>query len=256
MRVLILSDIHANLEALNAVVEAAPHCDQVWNLGDVVGYGANPNEVIEIASSLGSVVVRGNHDKACSGVDRLDSFNPIAARAAAWTHSVLTLEHLEWLRQLPLGPIVTGNPQASCAHGSPLDEDQYLVTLQDAAPSLVHAPTRINFFGHTHIQGAFATNGEDLFHIVPEYGGRGAEEYELPLREGARYLINPGSVGQPRDRDWRAAFAIFETEQVDDSLTAQRVTFYRVPYDVERAQQKIRDANLPDRLASRLAEGR
>lgn len=256
MRVLVLSDIHANFEALNAVVEAVPHCDQVWNLGDVVGYGANPNEIIEVASSLGSLFVRGNHDKACSGIDRLDSFNPIAARAAAWTHSVLTPEHLEWLRQLPAGPIVMDNPQASCAHGSPLDEDQYLVTLQDAAPSLAQAPARINFFGHTHVQGAFAANGEDWFHIVPEYGGSGAEEYELPLREGATYLINPGSVGQPRDRDWRAAFAIYETEQVEGRATARRVTFYRVPYDVKRAQQKIRDANLPDRLASRLAEGR
>lgn len=263
MRVLVLSDIHANLEALNAVLEAAPRHDQVWNLGDIVGYGANPNEVIEIARSLGSVFVRGNHDKACSGIDGLESFNPIAGRAAAWTNSVLTPENLEWLRQLPAGPIMAGNPQASCAHGSPLDEDEYLVTFRDAAPSLVNAPTRVNFFGHTHIQGTFAVaevavaaNEEDLFHIVPEYGGNGPEEYELPLRKSARYLINPGSVGQPRDRDWRAAFAIYETEQVDDSTTAQRVTFYRVPYDLSGAQQKIRDASLPDRLATRLAEGR
>jgi len=264
MRILILSDIHANLEALNAVLEAAPAHDQVWNLGDIVGYGANPNEVIDLSRSLGSisacgirsVFVRGNHDKACSGVDGFESFNPIAAHAAAWTHSVLTPEHLEWLRQLPAGPITIENSQASCAHGSPLDEDQYLVDLNDAHLPLASAPARINFFGHTHVQGAFATNGEDWFHIVPEYGGDGPEEYELPLRENARYLINPGSVGQPRDRDWRAAFALYETEQIDANILAQRVTFYRVPYDIEQTQQKIRDANLPDRLATRLAEGR
>ena len=158
--------------------------------------------------------------------------------------------------QLPAGPIAIENSQASCAHGSPLDEDQYLVDLNDAHLPLASAPARINFFGHTHVQGAFATNGEDWFHIVPEYGGDGPEEYELPLRENARYLINPGSVGQPRDRDWRAAFALYETEQIDANTLAQRVTFYRVPYDIEQTQQKIRDANLPDRLATRLAEGR
>lgn len=256
MRVLVLSDIHGNLEALNAVLEAAPFHDQVWNLGDIVGYGANPNEVIEIARSLGSIFVRGNHDRSCGGIDGLESFNPIAAQAARWTHSVLTPEHLEWLRQLPAGPILVANPQASCSHGSPLDEDQYLVTAWDAHLPLVNAPARINFFGHTHLQGAFATNGEDWFHIVPEYSSRGPEEYELPLRENGRYLINPGSVGQPRDRNWRAAFAIYETEQDNDKTTVQRVTFYRVPYDIEQTQQKIRNANLPDRLATRLAEGR
>lgn len=255
MRVLVLSDIHANLEALSAVLKAAPPYDQVWNLGDIVGYGADPNGVIERVRGLGSVFVRGNHDKACSGVDGLESFNPIAARAASWTHSVLTPEHLGWIRQLPAGPIAVKNPLASCVHGSPLDEDQYLVTLRDALPSLAAAPARINFFGHTHIQAAFATNGDDAFRIVPEYGGSGPEEYELPLRDNARYLINPGSVGQPRDRDWRAAFAIYETEQTAVSF-AQRVTFYRIPYDLKQAQEKIKAAGLPDRLATRLQEGR
>lgn len=257
MRVLILSDTHANLEALNAVLEAAPPYDQVWNLGDIVGYGANPNEVIDLSRSVSSLFVRGNHDKVCSGVDGLDSFNPIAARAASWTRFALFAENLEWLRQLPAGPIVVEEPQASCSHGSPLDEDLYLATLSDARAVLGNAPARINFFGHTHVQGAFATNGDDWFHMVPKYGGQGPEEYELPLRESGRYLINPGSVGQPRDRDWRAAFAIYETEAQDDGQPdMQRVTFYRVPYEVERAQEKIKAAGLPDRLATRLSEGR
>lgn len=262
MRVLLLSDTHANVEALNAVLESAPPHDQVWNLGDVVDYGANPNEIIDISQSLGSIFVRGNHDKVASGVESFDTFNPIAARAASWTRSALTPKHLEWLRQLPAGPITVPEPQASCSHGSPLDEDQYVVTFYDAYLPLKRAPSRINFFGHTHIQGAFAISGEDWYSITPQYssGSSGLDEFELPLRQSARYLINPGSVGQPRDRDWRAAFAIFETEQTAGSATmqkmVQRVTFYRAPYDVKQAQQKILDAGLPDRLAARLAEGR
>lgn len=256
MRVLILSDIHANLEALNAVIAAAPPHDAVWNLGDLVGYGANPNEVIDRARGVGSVFVRGNHDKACSGIEGLDHFNPVAAQAARWTRSTLTAEHADWLRQLPKGPIAPGDPQVNCMHGSPLDEDEYLLTLRDARPALILAQARINFFGHTHIQGGFATNGESWFRLTPEYNSTGADEYELPLRENARYLINPGSVGQPRDRDWRAAFALYETEQISEVARAQRVVFYRVPYDIRQAQQKIREAGLPDRLATRLQEGR
>jgi diadenosine tetraphosphatase ApaH/serine/threonine PP2A family protein phosphatase len=136
-------------------------------------------------------------------------------------------------------------------HGSPLDEDEYVLTLRDALLPLTSMQTRINFFGHTHMQGGFATNGEEWFRITPQYSSRGTDEFELPLRENARYLINPGSVGQPRDGDWRAAFAMYESEN-----RAQRVMFYRVPYDVKRAQERILAAGLPDRLATRLREGR
>lgn len=251
MRVLLLSDIHSNLEALVAVLDAAPAYDAVWNLGDVVGYGANPNEVIERVRGLGSVFVRGNHDKVCSGGAGLEDFNPIAGRAARWTRCVLTAEHADWLRQMPPGPIMPDGPQVSCMHGSPLDEDEYVLTLRDALLPLTSVETRINFFGHTHMQGGFATNGEEWFRISPQYSARGADEFELPLRENARYLINPGSVGQPRDGDWRAAFAMYESEN-----GAQRVMFYRVPYDVKRAQERIVAAGLPDRLATRLREGR
>lgn len=257
MRVLILSDIHANLEALNAVLAAAPPYDVVWNLGDVVGYGANPNEVVDRVRALGSVFVRGNHDKVCSGVEGLESFNPIAGRAARWTRDVLTPESTEWLGQMPAGPIMPDGPQVSCVHGSPLDEDEYVITVRDAWLPLTRAQTRINFFGHTHLQGGFATNGEEWFRIAPQYSGRDACEFELPLRTNARYLINPGSVGQPRDGDWRAAFAIYETSETrDQNFPAQRVMFYRVPYDVMHAQRQILAAGLPDRLATRLREGR
>jgi diadenosine tetraphosphatase ApaH/serine/threonine PP2A family protein phosphatase len=250
MRALILSDIHANLEALTAVLSSAPQYDVVWNLGDVVGYGANPNEVIDRVRELGTVFVRGNHDRACSGLSGLEDFNPIASRAARWTQCVLTSEHTDWLRNLATGPIMPDGPQVSCVHGSLLDEDQYVLTVRDAWRPLHEAHTRLNFFGHTHVQGGFAANGDEWFRLSPQYGSRDeAEEYELPLRESARYLLNPGSVGQPRDGDWRAAFAVYD----DD---AKAVTFYRVPYNVREAQSRILRAGLPDRLASRLREGR
>jgi diadenosine tetraphosphatase ApaH/serine/threonine PP2A family protein phosphatase len=135
-------------------------------------------------------------------------------------------------------------------HGSLLDEDQYVLTVRDAWQPLCQAQTRINFFGHTHVQGGFATNGHEWFRLTPQYHSRDeVESYDLQLRDGARYMLNPGSVGQPRDGDWRAAFALY-----DD--VARMVTFYRVPYDVRLTQMRIIGAGLPDRLATRLREGR
>ncbi len=254
MRALILSDIHANLEALDAVLKAAPVYDVVWNLGDNVGYGACPNEVIDRISGLGTVFVRGNHDRACSGLASLDDFNPIAARAARWTQRELSSEHTLWLRQLARGPIKPYGERVSCMHGSAVDEDEYLVTVRDAWRPLKDAVTSLNFFGHTHVQGGFATNDEEWFKLLPLYDtANDAEEFDLRLSSSARYLVNPGSVGQPRDGDWRAAFAIFD-DAVE--LGAGHLHFYRVPYDVETAQQRILDAGLPDRLAARLREGR
>ncbi|HEY6447315.1 MAG TPA: metallophosphoesterase family protein [Acidobacteriaceae bacterium] len=250
MRALILSDIHANLEALEAVLAAAPAHDVVWNLGDLVGYGANPNEVIDEAQRQGTVFVRGNHDRACCGMGGIEDFNPIAQRAARWTEGMLTEEHRDWLKHLAAGPIMPDGPQVSCVHGSPADEDEYIVTVRDAWPSLKESSTRLTFFGHTHVQGGFATNGDEWFRLTPRYGTRNeAEEFELPLREGARYLLNPGSVGQPRDGDWRAAFALYDDTQ-------RLLTWHRVPYDVREAQQRILGAGLPDRLAARLRDGR
>ncbi len=249
MRALILSDIHANLPALEAVLAAAPAHDTVWNLGDIVGYGASPNPVIDRVSVLGHVFVRGNHDRACSGLSSLEDFNAVAAQAAQWTRRALTEDNLEWLRQLPQGPRRVGEG-VICVHGSAADEDEYLLSTRDAIEPLYVGGGHLHFFGHTHVQGGFATNGEDWYQFTPDYAAiNEAEEYELPLRSGARYLINPGSVGQPRDGDWRSAFAIYD----DVAVT---VTFFRVPYDVQLAQRLIYEANLPDRLALRLGQGR
>lgn len=250
MRALIISDVHANLEALEAVLAAAPAYDAVWNLGDSVGYGASPNEVVRQVRDLGAIFVRGNHDRACSGPVVPFDFSEIAAAAARWTQTALSGEHRDWLRLLPQGPIAALESQAICVHGTPYDEDDYLVSPADALISFQANPARLIFFGHTHRQEGFATNGEEHFHLLPGYfSTTEPEHYELPLRHNARYLLNPGSVGQPRDGDWRAAFALYDDVR-------ELLTWHRIPYNVQKAQERIRLAGLPDRLADRLAIGR
>jgi diadenosine tetraphosphatase ApaH/serine/threonine PP2A family protein phosphatase len=249
MRVLVLSDIHGNLQALEAVLAAAGEVDELWNLGDVVGYGANPNEVVERMRALAKVNVRGNHDRVCCGLTSSQGFNPVAAAAAAWTQRKLTPENLQWLRDMPQGPIA-GNGRAMCAHGSPLHEDQYIVSMRDAWTPLQQMQTEVTFFGHTHVQGGFSQREEEWLENRPHYTTKDeAESVEIEIPLGSRHLINPGSVGQPRDHDWRAAFAIYDSD-------AERLIFYRVPYDVAGAQVAIREAGLPERLAARLSEGR
>lgn len=251
MRILLLSDIHANLEALEACLAAAPAYDLVANLGDVVGYGASPNEVIERSRSLGNIFVRGNHDKAATGLLNLEDFNPLAAAAAMWTRDQLTREHHDWLYALPHGPVpMEGLPEAQLVHGSPADEDAYVVSIGDALVPLLAVSTPLTFFGHTHLQGGFFANGSSADGFRPEYRTVGqAESVALQLKSNTRYMINPGSVGQPRDGDWRAAFALFDSD-------AQIVHFHRAPYDLKSAQERIFAANLPPRLATRLAAGR
>ncbi len=251
MRIFLLSDIHANLEALNACLDAAPQFDCAVNLGDVVGYGADPNAVIDRVRAQNPVLVRGNHDKAVSGVMTLEHFNPMAGMAAQWTRDRLTPENMDWLRALPQGPIrMPGLENTQFVHGSPLDEDEYLVSARDSQEPLLTAATPVTFFGHTHRQGGFSLDEEGTDVIHPVWAStEGKSVWEMPLREGVRYLINPGSAGQPRDDDWRAAFSVYDTER-------QVMEFHRVPYDVKTAQEKILAAGLPPRLAVRLATGR
>ena len=251
MRILILSDSHANLEGLEACLAVAPSSDRVVNLGDVVGYGASPNEVTDRSRKLGQVFVRGNHDKACTGVTSVDGFNPAAAMAAMWTMNSLTPDNLKFLKELPQGPVTMPDvPEVQLVHGSPLDEDEYLIVQRDAIEPLQRAQARITFFGHTHIQGGFSVKNEQWATLRPVYASKDQQENcVLQLEAGAKYLINPGSTGQPRDGDPRAAFCMYDTE-------AHAVTFYRVPYNIKGAQDRILSAKLPERLAFRLAEGR
>jgi len=251
VRILLLSDIHSNLEALEACLAAAPPYDMVVNLGDIVGYCASPNEVIQRSRELGKIFVRGNHDKAASGLMDLKDFNPVAALAAEWTRQQLTEDNLAWLRALPQGPVqIDGVADVQFVHGSPIDEDEYVVSVRDAIEPIMVSPVSVTFFGHTHLQGCFVANASHLDAYRPAYKTVGqTETLDVPLNSGLRYLVNPGSVGQPRDGDWRAGFAVYDTD-------TRIVTFCRVPYNLKSAQDRIFAAQLPQRLGTRLAAGR
>ena len=248
MRYLILSDIHSNLEALDAVLRAAGahKYDKVLMLGDLVGYGADPNAVVERVRALNpTAALRGNHDKVASGLDDADDFNPMARAAATWTRDALTDSAMEYLRQLPMGPVLVDDHIEIC-HGSPLDEDLYVVADLDVAQSITAARRPLCLFGHTHVAMSARLDRDGRLAIeTPD----GRAEFSTDLDAGATYLVNPGSVGQPRDGDARAAYAIVDTRQ-------KIVTLYRVAYPLEAAQHKILAAGLPSSLAYRLGMGR
>ena len=252
MRALIISDIHSNLQAFEAVLAAAPRFDSVWNLGDVVGYGANPNEVVNLARNLGGIVVRGNHDRACSGNLRYGEFFDFSQNARSsirWTRKTLSEENTKWLSRLPRGPVRPPGRKVACAHGSPQDEDEYILSTLVASDAFRTTRARLILFGHAHGQFGWSSNRRKLTFLKPSFqSSAGAVQFELQLRAEDRYLLNPGSVGQPRDRDWRAAFAVYDD---DRSL----LTWYRVPYKVLTAQRRIRRAQLPEVLATRLRDG-
>ena len=246
MRYLILSDIHANLDAFETVLEhAAGRWDRVLVLGDLVGYGAEPNEVVDRVKELApDVVIRGNHDKAACGIDDGSQFNHVARMAAVWTGGQLTPENLAYLRELPMGPIEIDDLTEIC-HGAPFDEDAYVFDELDALRALKLSERPLCLFGHTHYPVTFELSAETFDSIGPSPSA----ETTLRLREGAKYLVNPGSVGQPRDGDPRAAYAVVD-------VGARSVELFRVPYRIEAAQAKIMKAGLPEVLAQRLAVGR
>jgi predicted phosphodiesterase len=247
MRYLVLTDIHANLEALEACLgDAAPRgFDQTLVLGDLVGYGGDPNAVVERVKGLQPVaIVRGNHDKVACGLEQADGFNAVAKSAAKWTLDVLTPAHREWLASLPEGPIDVDEVVEIC-HGSPFDEDAYIFDELDAVRALKVSNRPLCLFGHTHYPVTFELS-DDSFDNV---GAASGAQTHVQMKPGCKYLINPGSVGQPRDGDPRAAYAIVDT-------TRQRVELYRMRYAVEDAQTKVTRAGLPDVLAQRLAVGR
>ena len=248
MRYLILSDIHSNLEAYETCLEAAHGLyDQMLCLGDLVGYGPDPNAIVEAVCEAASKIIRGNHDKACSGITDAQDFNPLARMATHWTREQLTPENLARLRALPEGPVTVDGFEL--VHGSPRDEDEYIVESFDALPAFDDASSSVVFFGHTHVQGGFVTAANGSLEPIFAESSKDGCVLTLALEGRSRYLINPGSVGQPRDRDWRAAFAIVDSAK-------RQVKYYRVGYDLPAAQEKMQKAGLPEPLIIRLQFGR
>jgi predicted phosphodiesterase len=245
VRYLILSDIHANREALEAVLaDAEGRYDRILCAGDLVDYGADPNAVVDWARQSVAAVVRGNHDKACAGLDDIEWFHPAARASALWTRNALTEVNLEYLRGLPQGPLSIGDFQIM--HGSPADEDEYMVSFPDVQRLCTGLEQQVSFFGHTHLQGGFFWRGTNYAGIDQTPPGAGESIVEFPA--GCYGMINPGSVGQPRDGDPRAAYVVYSPEE--------KVFFYRrVVYNVREAQRKILNASLPPQFANRLAVG-
>ncbi|MCC6341859.1 MAG: metallophosphoesterase family protein [Bryobacterales bacterium] len=246
MRILILSDLHSNYEALEAVVEdAAGSYDEVVCLGDVVGYGGDPNRVTEWVRANTMAVIRGNHDRACTGDAVVEWFSGPAQIAAEWTNGELTGENRRFLEQLPAGPLAWDG--VYLMHGSPRDEDEYIVDKGEAARLLPYLPGDICFFGHTHIQGGFGLRRGLAWRLAAPADGEHERVHQM--EPDTLYLLNPGSVGQPRDMDRRAAYGLYDTE-------AKVLALRRTPYDIERARKRILEASLPAFLADRLAQGR
>ena len=246
MRYLIVSDIHANIDAFETVLDHASGAyDRVLVLGDLVGYGAEPNAVVDRIKGLDPLaVIRGNHDKAACGIDDGSAFNHVARVAAIWTGERLTAENNQYLRALPMGPLEIDSLTEIC-HGAPFDEDHYIFDGGDAALALRTAQHSLCLFGHTHLPALFKIVEGSLYGTALD----AERDAVIPLQRGARYLVNVGSIGQPRDGDPRAAYGVLDDE-------ARELHTFRVPYPVEKAQKRIIDAKLPVSLANRLALGR
>lgn len=240
VRYALLSDIHGNLEALEAVLaDAASRADGVLCLGDVVGYGADPEACVELVAARAQAVAAGNHEHGVAGLLDLGWFNRYARVAAEWTREQLDADHVAYLAKLPL---VIELEEATLVHASPSrpDEWDYLLGPEDGYDVFPAFATRVCFVGHSHVPAAWSegSSGRDW-----ELGPR-----DIVMERGRRYIVNVGSVGQPRDRDPRAAYALWDRE-------TQRVTIRRVEYDIAVTRRKITAAGLPRFLADRLASG-
>jgi len=247
MRYLVISDIHSNLEALDTVLaEAKPlNYEKVLLLGDLVGYGGDPNAVCDrVRAMKPDALIRGNHDKVGSGVESPEGFNAVARSAIKWTYETLTKDNREWLAALPAGPMIVDDMIEIC-HGTPFDEDAYVFDDLDALRAMHAARRPLCLFGHTHVQVGHYLSRDQFGLATPD----DRRPLTITLDEANRYLINPGSVGQPRDGDPRTGFGIVDT-------TAREMTIYRVEYPIQKAQSRILEEGLPDVLAQRLALGR
>ena len=240
MKYAIISDIHANLEAFETVLADAKEqkCTHYACLGDVVGYNANPKECLKIVRDMKMPCVKGNHDEYASQDDDLDGFNPHASAAIRWTRDQLSEEERKWLRDLKYFRLVAS---FSIVHAT-LDEPKawgYVFDTLQAAASFTYQNTRLCFFGHTHVPVAF----------VRDSTVKGGAFSKVKIEPGRKYFINVGSVGQPRDGDPRASYAIYD-------MNESTVELRRLEYDLPKAQAKIRELGLPERLADRLAVGK
>jgi diadenosine tetraphosphatase ApaH/serine/threonine PP2A family protein phosphatase len=242
MRILVISDIHANYTALEAVIQDAGEVNEVWCLGDLVGYGPDPNAVIEQVRDLPHLTcILGNHDMAMIGKMALESFNGDARRSLIWTEKVLNADNMNFLRSLPQSTKVRG--EVTMAHGSPRDPLwEYVLNTLTARLNFDHFDTPFCFVGHSHIQSIFQLN-EDNDRVTVE-----SVRVNQPVTLTPRMIMNPGSVGQPRDRDRRAAYAIYDTE-------TRGWEARRVEYNVVEVQQRLREAGLPEKHAVRIGEG-
>jgi len=245
VRSLVVSDLHSNAEALRAVVNRVRRkkFQRVICLGDFVGYGAQPNQVLDTMRTWKAtkLYIRGNHDRVVAGNESAEQFNNAAKVAALWTRDHLSAPNRRFLEKLPLGPIQEDG--VLVCHGAPHDEDEYVFHDGHAQQIFDGTDARVIFFGHTHLPVIFAM---DRHHRV--FGGVVTGETIIRLDHEHRYLINPGSVGQPRDRNPASSFAMFDAARMT-------VQFFRAPYDVTKTQSSIIKAGLPPILAQRLEYG-
>jgi len=245
VRFLILSDIHANSYALDAVLaDAGGDFQQIICCGDIVGYNSRPVEVLEWTRAHCAHVIRGNHDKVVAGIEQIEWFNEVAQVAALWTREHLKGEQLDYLRDLQSGPLKLEH--FHIWHGSPLDEDEYITIPREATRCFAAFELPLAFFGHTHLQGGFFRKHRRVGRIaaVP----MDHEHSVVELEPDTLYMVNPGSIGQPRDGDPRAAYAIFDSEK-------NTVCLRRVKYEIQKTAEEILKAGLPDVLALRLFQG-
>ena len=241
MRIAIFGDIHSNLEALQAVMEDAKahHCTQFVCLGDIVGYNANPKECLDIVRALECPTVKGNHDELASMSSHPSNVSGLANEGIAYTRTQLTPDDVAWLDSLKF---VRQVRDFTIVHAT-LDTPHkwgYVLNQLDAGASFSYQHTQVCFFGHTHVPRAYIRDHQ--VHTIEHWDA-------IPVEPGKKYFLNVGSVGQPRDGEWRASYAIFSPKE-------HRVELRRLDYDIEKAQQKIIAAGLPPRLATRLGEGR
>ncbi|GIV84050.1 MAG: metallophosphoesterase [Candidatus Roseilinea sp.] len=247
MRCLIISDIHANLAAFEAVLQDAARrrlrFDIVWCLGDIVGYGPDPNECIDLLRNLPHVCLAGNHDWAVLGKLSIEAFHEHAAFVVEWTQAHLTRENLNYLRARPEQDV---EGDYLLAHASPREPIwEYVLELSVAEENFGHMPTAYALIGHTHVPAIFVKDSVTL----AVYATAPTPSRPFALKPNYNYIINPGSVGQPRDGDPRAAYALLDTEKLT-------WTPYRVEYPIKHTQEKMRAAGFPDRLIERLSHGR